>query len=70
VAQNETEAQILDGYLPAALSSDEVKAAIGVQIAAEATQIGQIMKVLREQYGAQLDGRVASELVKQALASK
>ena len=70
VAQNETVAQILDGYLPAALSSDEVKAAIGVQIAAGATQIGQIMKVLREQYGAQLDGRVASELVKQALASK
>jgi uncharacterized protein YqeY len=66
--QNQAEAQILDGYLPAALSRDEVKAAIAAQIEAGAVQIGPIMKGLREQFGARLDGKMASELVKQALA--
>jgi len=68
--QNQTEAQILDGYLPAALEPEEVKAAIGAQIAAGSSQIGPIMKALREQFGARLDGRTASELIKQALASQ
>lgn len=67
--QNQTEAQIIDGYLPAAPGSDEIKAAITAQIAAGASQIGPIMKVLRAQFGARLDGRMASELIKQALAA-
>ena len=70
VEQNQTEAQILDGYLPAALGPDEVKAAIAAQIAAGTSQIGPIMKALRDQFGARLDGKMASELVKQTLASK
>ena len=70
VEQNQTEAQILDGYLPAALSSSEVEAAIAAQIAAGVSQIGPIMKALRDQFGARLDGKMASELVKQTLASK
>jgi uncharacterized protein len=70
VEQNQTEAQILDGYLPAALGLDEVKAAITAQIARGASQIGPIMKTLRDQFGARLDGRMASELVKQTLAPK
>jgi uncharacterized protein len=70
IEQNETEAKILDGYLPAPLSSDEVKAAIAAQMSAGTVQIGPIMKALRDQFGARLDSRMASELVKQALASK
>ena len=70
VEQNQTEAQILDGYLPATLGPGDVKAAIAAQIAAGASQIGPIMKALRDQFGARLDGKMASELVKQALASK
>jgi uncharacterized protein YqeY len=69
VEQNETEAGILDGYLPAALSADEVKAAIVAEISAGATQIGPIMKSLRDQFGPRLDGKMASELVKQALVA-
>jgi uncharacterized protein YqeY len=70
VEQNQTEAEILEGYLPAALGSDEVVAAITAQVAAGASQIGPIMKALRDQFGARLDGRMASELIKQTLASK
>jgi hypothetical protein len=68
--QNQTEAQILDEYLPAALSADEVQAAIAAQVAAGVSQLGPIMKALRDQFGARLDGRMASELAKQALAPK
>jgi uncharacterized protein len=70
VEQNQTEAQILDGYLPTAIGPDEINAAISSQLAAGASQIGPIMKALRDQFGARLDGRVASELVKQALSPK
>jgi uncharacterized protein YqeY len=70
VDQNQTEAQVLDGYLPVAVASDEVNAAISAQIAAGKSQIGPIMKALRDQFGARLDGRMASELIKQALTSK
>lgn len=70
IAQNEAEAKILDGYLPAALDPAEVKAAIDAQIAAGVAQIGPLMKALRDQFGPRLDGKLASDLVKQALASK
>ena len=70
VAQNEAEAKILDGYLPAALAPEEVQAAITAQVAAGITQIGPMMKALRDQFGARLDGKLASDLVKQALAPK
>jgi uncharacterized protein YqeY len=70
VDQNEAEVRILEDYLPAALSPDEVKAAIAAQISAGVTQMGPLMKALRDQFGASLDGKMASDLVKQALASK
>jgi uncharacterized protein len=70
VEQNQAEAQILDGYLPAALAADDLNQVIRAQIAAGLSQIGPIMKALRDQFGARLDGRLASELVKQALARK
>ncbi len=70
IAQNEAEAKILDGYIPAGLSADELQAAIAESIAAGANQMGAVMKALREKFGARLDGKLASELVKQALAPK
>lgn len=70
VEQNEAEAQILDGYLPAAIAADDINQVIYAQIAAGVSQIGPIMKALRDQFGARLDGRLASELAKQALARK
>ena len=70
IEQNETEAGILDSYLPAALTADELAAAIAEQLAAGASQMGPVMKALRERYGARLDGKLASEMVRQALAAK
>lgn len=70
VTQNEEEARILDSYLPAALGEDELRAAISEAIAAGAAQIGPLMKALKDRFGARLDGRLASQLVKEALAPK
>jgi len=70
VAQNETEARILDSYLPAALDPGEVKAVIAEQIAAGSNQMGALMKALKDRFGAQLDGKTASQFVKEALAAR
>ena len=70
VAQNEEEARVLESYLPAALGEDQLRAAIAEQIAAGVTQIGPLMKALKDRFGAQLDGRVASQMVKETLSQK
>ena len=67
IALNEADARVLDGYIPAGLSAEEMKAAIDEQIAAGTNQMGPLMKALREKFGARLDGKMASELVKEAL---
>jgi hypothetical protein len=70
IKQNLDEAKILGEYLPATAGADAIKAAIEERIAAGVNQIGPLMKALRDQFGTQLDGKMASELVKQALAAK
>ena len=67
IALNETDARVLDAYIPAGLGRDEMKAAIDEQVAAGINQMGPLMKALREKFGARLDGKMASELVKEAL---
>ena len=70
IEQNETEAKVLESYLPATTSPDEVRAEIQAAIAAGAAQMGPLMKALRNKFGPSLDGKVASELAKEALAKK
>ncbi len=70
IEQNEAEAKVLESYLPAAVSADEVRTAVNEIIAGGANQIGPVMKALRDRFGAQLDGKVASDIVKSALAAK
>ena len=68
IQQAEAEARVLDAYIPAGAGADEVRAAINAKIAGGLTQIGPLMKALKDEFGARLDGKIASELVKQALA--
>jgi uncharacterized protein YqeY len=70
IEQAEAETRVLDAYIPAGVGADEVRAAIDSKIAAGVTQIGPLMKALKDEFGARLDGKLASELVKQALARK
>jgi uncharacterized protein YqeY len=70
IEQNETEAKVLESYLPATTSADDVRAEIQAAIAGGASQMGPIMKALRDKFGAGLDGKVASELAREALVKK
>jgi uncharacterized protein YqeY len=70
VEQNEAELKIIEGYLPAGVSADELRATVKEAIAGGATNIGALMKALRDKFGARLDGKMASEMVKQELAPK
>lgn len=70
IEQNEAEIRILDGYIPAAPAAEEVGAIVSGLIGGGASQIGPIMKALRARFGARLDAKMASEMVKQALAKK
>ncbi len=70
ITQYEAEAKILEAYLPDAVSEEELNAAVAAQITEGANQIGPIMKALRDQFGARLDGKMASAAVKAALAPK
>jgi uncharacterized protein len=70
VTQYEAEAKILESYLPAGVDEGELNAAVAAQVAAGVNQIGPIMKALRDQFGARLDGKMASAAVKAAIASK
>jgi uncharacterized protein len=70
VTQYEAEAKILESYLPAGVDEVELNAAVAAQVAAGVNQIGPIMKALRDQFGARLDGKMASAAVKAAIAPK
>jgi uncharacterized protein YqeY len=67
VSQYEKEAEVLDGYMPAKLDPTELKAAISAEVEKGELQLGSIMKALKARFGARLDGKTASEMVKQAL---
>ncbi len=70
VTQNEAEARILDAYIPAGVGADEIRALIDSKLAAGTAQMGPLMKALKDEFGARLDGKLASELVREALARK
>ena len=70
IDQNEAELKIIEGYLPAGVSADELRSAIKEEVANGTNQIGPLMKALRDKFGARLDGRMASEMVKQEIATK
>ncbi len=70
IEQNEAEIKVLEGYLPAGVGPEELRAAVEAEIAQGASQMGPIMKALRDKFGPRLDGKAASEAVKQALSKK
>ena len=71
-AKEEAEIAILQGYLPEALSEDELRAlvdeAIAATGAASARDLGKVMGWLSPRIRGRADGKVASELVAAALA--
>jgi uncharacterized protein YqeY len=72
-AKEEAEIAIIAGYLPEALSDDEIRALIAEAIAATgattARDLGKVMGWLSPRTRGRADGKRVSELVAQALAS-
>jgi uncharacterized protein len=73
LAQRERdEGAVLDGYLPAQLSDDElhdlVRAAVAEAGATEARQMGAVMKIVSPQVAGRADGKRVSDEVRRQLA--
>jgi uncharacterized protein len=72
--QEESEARLIEGYLPAELGEAElesiVDAAIAETGASDVKDMGQVMKVVMAKAGGRADGKRASALVRQALAER
>jgi uncharacterized protein YqeY len=71
--QEETEAQLIEGYLPAELGDAELDAIVQAAIAETGAQspkdMGQVMKVVMAKAGGRADGKRASARVREALQS-
>jgi uncharacterized protein YqeY len=72
VADNEAELRILEGYLPQALSRDEIAAlarsAITEAGVTDVKQIGAVMKLITPRTRGRADGKLVNEIVRELLA--
>ena len=70
VEKNRVEKTFLEGFLPQGLSASELETAIAKHHAAGAAAIGALMGKLKAEFGARLDGKMASDAIKQFLNRK
>ncbi len=72
--QEESEAKLIEGYLPAEISDEEldqlVDAAIAETGASDPRDMGQVMKALRTTVDGRADGKRVSTRVREALAGQ
>lgn len=65
----ERELAIIEEFLPKQLSRDELTSIIGdIKEKSGSTNLGEIMKILKEGHGGSYDGKMASEVARQLLA--
>ena len=76
VASERAEAAVLEAYLPAALSDDELQAIVDAEVAAAAAEgnagmkaMGKVVSAVRAKAGQTADGAKIAALVKAALSS-
>jgi uncharacterized protein len=71
--QEESEARIIEGYLPAELSDTELQSIVAAAVAetgaSDVKDMGQVMKVVMARAGGRADGKRASALVREALGA-
>jgi uncharacterized protein YqeY len=70
--QEEAEAELIAGYMPAELSDEELDAIVAAAVAetgaSSPKDMGQVMKVVMAKSGGRADGKRASARVREALA--
>jgi uncharacterized protein len=71
--QEESEARLIETYLPAELSDDELEAIVAAAVAEtgarEPRDMGQVMKVVMARTGGRADGKRASARVRETLSA-
>jgi hypothetical protein len=67
VQKNRFEREVLEGFLPNALTTEELETAVRTHHQAGAANIGALMAKLKEEFGPRLDGKTASAFVKEFL---
>jgi uncharacterized protein YqeY len=71
-ARERAEEQVLDGYLPAQLSDDDLRELVAAAVtesgATEARQMGAVMKIVSPQVSGRADGKRVSDEVRRQLA--
>jgi uncharacterized protein YqeY len=72
-AQEESEAQLIERYLPAEIDDAELDSLVAEAIsetgAADAKDVGRVMKAVMAKAGGRADGKRASERVREALSA-
>jgi uncharacterized protein YqeY len=68
-ATERREAELILGYLPAAPSDDEVRAAVREAVASGATQIGAVMGKVMPRFKGRLDGSVLNRIAREELGN-
>ena len=63
------EVALLEGYLPAQVSAEEIRAAVRVAIAAGATELGKIMGQVMPQFKGRADGKMINQIVREELSA-
>ena len=69
-AKERAEAAMLEEYLPAAVSDDELRTAVRAALAGGAANIGAVMGKVLPQYKGRADGSVISRIAREELAAK
>jgi len=64
------EASMLEGYLPAQASPDEIRAAVRAAIAGGAANVGAVMGKIMPQFKGKADGSIVNAIVREELAGK
>jgi uncharacterized protein YqeY len=63
------EVVLLEGYLPAQVPPDEIRAAVRVAIAAGASDLGKVMGQVMPQFKGRADGKVINQIVREELSA-
>ncbi len=73
-AQEESEAAILEGYLPRQMSADELRPELEAAIAATGAKgiadMGRVMPVVMQQFKGRAEGRLLSQLTREILSQR
>jgi uncharacterized protein len=67
-ARERAEVQMLEEYLPAAVSPDEIRAAVRAAMAGGAKEMGPLMAKIMPQFKGRADGKVVNQIVREELA--